>query len=192
VTPADLPADIAAKITVDPVTGCWLWRGNIRRGYGLHSWGGRPVQASRLVFHLLADPSLPVSPGRYHHAGGSLDHATCQTPSCVNPEHLERVSHRENVLRGAVGVLGEHSSKFVGVTWYRRQRRWRAAIQVGGRSHHLGHFVDEADAARAYDAAAALLHGDATNHRLGRLAEPPTALALDAARERLFRARAAS
>ncbi len=27
-------------------------------------------------------------------------HHTCCNPSCVNPEHLEAVTHRENVLRG--------------------------------------------------------------------------------------------
>lgn len=31
--------------------------------------------------------------------GMELDH-TCRTPACINPAHLEPVTHRENVLRG--------------------------------------------------------------------------------------------
>jgi len=31
--------------------------------------------------------------------GLSLDHL-CRNPRCVNPDHLEPVTHRENVLRG--------------------------------------------------------------------------------------------
>ena len=42
---------------------------------------------------------------------------------------------------------------FTGVTWTGKQ--WRAQISVRGAKIELGHFDDEADAARAYDAAVA-------------------------------------
>ena len=46
------------------------------------------------------------------------------------------------------------SSRFKGVSWHRLHARWRATIWFGGRSHALGYFSVETDAARAYDAAA--------------------------------------
>ena len=46
------------------------------------------------------------------------------------------------------------SSIYKGVDWYRRDKKWRASIRVGGKLIHLGYFVIEEDAARAYDVAA--------------------------------------
>lgn len=46
------------------------------------------------------------------------------------------------------------TSAYKGVLWNRRERRWKARITVSGRRRELGSFTSEADAARAYDAAA--------------------------------------
>ncbi len=46
------------------------------------------------------------------------------------------------------------SSVYKGVTWDKRDWRWRAAIRINGKTKHLGSFTDEADAAAAYRAAA--------------------------------------
>lgn len=46
------------------------------------------------------------------------------------------------------------SSQFKGVWWEAAIKRWRAAIRIDGKLHHLGCFHDEVEAARAYDAAA--------------------------------------
>ncbi len=51
------------------------------------------------------------------------------------------------------------SSRHKGVSFVRRIHRWRATIMANGTRHFLGHFDDEDDAGRAYDAAARLLHG---------------------------------
>ena len=51
---------------------------------------------------------------------------------------------------------GGHSD-FVGVTWHRQDQKWQAAIKVEGKSLHLGHFLDEYEAARKYDEHAARL-----------------------------------
>lgn len=45
----------------------------------------------------------------------------------------------------------EKSSRYTGVSWNKLRRKWAARIIVDGRSQHLGHFTNEADAARAYD-----------------------------------------
>lgn len=46
------------------------------------------------------------------------------------------------------------SSRFKGVYWGKRERKWVAQIGVNGRHRGLGSFADETAAARAYDAAA--------------------------------------
>jgi hypothetical protein len=55
---------------------------------------------------------------------------------------------------GANSSARRGSSAYKGVAWYRQTSRWQAYITVNRRRRHLGYFTDEADAARAYDAAA--------------------------------------
>ena len=44
------------------------------------------------------------------------------------------------------------SSKYLGVGWHKRDKKWRVNIKVGGKMKSLGNFADEIAAARAYDA----------------------------------------
>ena len=46
-------------------------------------------------------------------------------------------------------------SRYVGVSWHKAGQKWRAQIGVAGVEQYLGSFDDEADGARAYDAAVA-------------------------------------
>lgn len=46
------------------------------------------------------------------------------------------------------------SSRYKGVSWDARNRRWAVRIDVARRQHYLGKFLDERLAAEAYDAAA--------------------------------------
>jgi hypothetical protein len=70
---------------------CWLWTGyRYPLGYGKFSVGTEQGYAHIWSFRLHIGP-VPD--------GKELDHL-CRNPSCVNPNHLEPVTHRENVLRG--------------------------------------------------------------------------------------------
>jgi len=75
-------------------TGCWVWSGCLSEGYGVFWDKGRKVQAHRFSFAHF-NGCLP------EHVNGGLepDH-TCRNRACVNPDHLELVTHSVNVKRG--------------------------------------------------------------------------------------------
>lgn len=74
---------------VDASGDCWIWTGATnRQGYGTHYHEEKKWLAHRLVWSLLVGPPGPI-----------LDHL-CRVPGCVNPDHLEPVTARTNLLRG--------------------------------------------------------------------------------------------
>lgn len=71
--------------------GCWLWTASCGRGgYGRFNYEGRAQSAHRCAYELLVGP-IPD--------GLEIDHL-CRVRNCVNPDHMEPVTHRVNVLRG--------------------------------------------------------------------------------------------
>lgn len=81
--------------------GCWDWVGTVNpNGYGLFWNGQRVVPAHRWTYERTKGP-IPK--------GLQLDHL-CRNRKCVNPDHLEAVSHKENCLRG-VGVGAVNAAK---------------------------------------------------------------------------------
>jgi hypothetical protein len=52
------------------------------------------------------------------------------------------------------------SSRFKGVCWSNRNKKWRASIRSGDKYFNLGHFTTEEAAALAYDQAARQLFGE--------------------------------
>ena len=51
-------------------------------------------------------------------------------------------------------------SKFKGVSWHKRDKRWRAEIKVDGTRIHLGYYVNAIEAVSAYDQAAKKYFGE--------------------------------
>jgi hypothetical protein len=96
---------IMANVRQDP-GGCWVWQGETNiSGYGRLELSGRPnrkrVLAHRLSYEVFVGP-IP--------AGLHLDHL-CRNPPCVNPEHLEPVTCRENLLRSPITVAAVNAQK---------------------------------------------------------------------------------
>jgi hypothetical protein len=52
------------------------------------------------------------------------------------------------------------SSKYKGVTFAKREKKWVVYIKKEGKQSFIGYFDDEIEAAKAYDAAAAKLYGE--------------------------------
>ena len=80
---------------------CWTWTASKNRdGYGQFHVAGAKFAAHRWLYQLFVGP-IPT--------GLELDHL-CRNPACVRPSHLEPVTHRENVLRGA-SPIAAHAAK---------------------------------------------------------------------------------
>lgn len=72
-------------------SGCWEWTAyRDSHGYGEFGSDGKTHRAHRFGYELARGP-IPE--------GLELDHL-CRNPSCVNPDHLEPVTHTENMHRG--------------------------------------------------------------------------------------------
>jgi len=60
-------------------------------------------------------------------------------------ENLQLISQRHNLSKDKNGT-----SRYPGVSWYRRVKKWQAHIVINGKHAHLGYFTDESEAALAY------------------------------------------
>ena len=89
------------KVNKSAPNGCWEWTaGLFATGYGGFQYGGRPVAAHRWAYEALVGP-IPE--------GLELDHL-CRNRKCVNPAHMEPVTHKENTLRGE-GPTAQNAKK---------------------------------------------------------------------------------
>jgi hypothetical protein len=82
-----LPGRIWKRIRVDSETGCWIWIGCVRNGYGHIQIDGQSQATHRLLYTLEFGPI----PAHRH-----IDHK-CRVTNCCNPSHLHAVTPGEHV-----------------------------------------------------------------------------------------------
>lgn len=76
---------------LDCNTGCWLWSGSIaKNGYGRIG----PKLAHRVMYERIVGDIMSHL---------EIDHL-CNNKSCVNPMHLEQVTHLQNMQRTKSGL----------------------------------------------------------------------------------------
>ena len=79
---------MVAKIILDDATGCWMYQGTDNgQGYKLIYTNGKMKAAHRVMYCCVFGP-IPAGKGIHHR---------CRKRGCVNPAHLEAVTHQENV-----------------------------------------------------------------------------------------------
>lgn len=87
------------QITFEPNTGCWLWLGSLRSGYGRVSVQRRGYFAHRVSYEMHKG-EIP---------SGAIVCHSCDTPICVNPDHLFCGTQRDNISDAI--AKGRHTSQ---------------------------------------------------------------------------------
>lgn len=103
---SDSQAAVLARLTsystTDPVTGCKIWNRARVKNYGVIQLNGKLRRVHRVAWELFNGPvpdGLELDHRCHTDADCDLGPA-CPHRPCWNPDHLEPVTHRENVLRG--------------------------------------------------------------------------------------------
>ena len=88
------------KAYKDPETNCYIWTGCRVNGYGQIKYADKIRYTHRVMYEEVKGP-IPFNL--------QLDHL-CRNRACFNPDHLEPVTIKENILRG-VGFAAMNARK---------------------------------------------------------------------------------
>lgn len=145
-----LAKPLDARYTISD-SGCWLWLGaKLSCGYGnIEKKKYGTSLAHRAIYEHVRGKKLDRSV--------ELDHI-CANKACVNPEHLRECSKSENMCYRP--TQANNTSGFKGVCWNKQCGKWMAKIILKRKQIHLGLFVSKEMAARAYNEAALIYHGE--------------------------------
>ncbi len=121
----------------------WFAEGTDKNFYAVRKAGGKSIKMHRQIMN---------APG--HLVVDHIDHNGLNN----RKENLRICTFAENCRN--LRASRHKSSKYKGVHRNKRLKKWAAQITCDHKTHHLGYFHDEIDAAKAYDRAAAELFGE--------------------------------
>ena len=90
-----------------------------------------------------------------------LNYPTAEEAAAVEPAaaEAEAAAQAAEALVAKRWAVGQPTSRYVGVSWNKKGRKWMAYTKQDDKLESLGFFVDEEQAARAFDATALRLRG---------------------------------
>jgi hypothetical protein len=81
-----------ARAVPEPNTGCYLWTGHLNQeGYGAVHYLGRKLGVHRVAW-MIVHGAIPA--GEFK--GTMIVRHRCDTPACINPDHLQLGAHADN------------------------------------------------------------------------------------------------
>lgn len=145
-----ISTNLGQEIMVDDADYEWLnqykWQVS-NNGYAFRNHGGklRLKQSMHRMILGLTDPKVYTDHkdrNRLNNCRSNLRPATAKQNGCNKTKRK--------------GL----TSKYRGVSWFKRDSKWIVHIKVNGKNRHLGVFFDELQAAMKYDEVAKELYGE--------------------------------
>jgi hypothetical protein len=143
--------DLLKLVCYDKTTGMFTWNLNRPRGVKAgdradREWAsgyrsvvikGKVYMAHRLAWFYVHKewPSMCIDHINRDKQNNKFENLRLATPQQNSQNRLSAISS---------------SSKFKGVTWHKRDKKWQAAIVHNGKRFHLGYFLNEEEASIAY------------------------------------------
>jgi len=127
----------------------WCLGGHERKSYAIGGIKNKKGGAKRVYLHseiMKARKGLVVD----HRNTNSLDNRR---------SNLRFATHVQNSCNKQK-TKSKTTSRFIGVSYEKQQRRWAVKIKYKGKSHWVGGFKSEVEAAKARDKAAKKYHGE--------------------------------
>lgn len=164
--PERLAADVLKEwFSYDADSGCITWKKSktyvsagavagchCAQGYWVIGFGGKRYRAHRIAWVLHY--------GDWPPDGFMIDHVNGNRGdnSIANLRLATQTQNRANSKLDSKNTSGEK-----GVSWSKRERKWRAYIRLNGKQSYLGMYARVEDAAHAYRAAAVHHFGEFAN-----------------------------
>jgi hypothetical protein len=139
------------KITID------------KQGYKLYKKYKWTVTKSRSLFYLMRG-------GGYNKESFHREVLKLNKNRMLEVDHINHDSLDNRLINLRVGTKQlnmanqrpqkiKKSSKFKGVNWSKEKEKWRARLKFNQKEIHLGYFINEIEAAKAYNVRATALFG---------------------------------